>query len=130
MTNKYGTEGREATPMIKPPPRRDSFVRLSKKRKFEIKMSLKDCSYSPSHFHELCAYFDDDSELQSLKPRLLGSHTALELAAVLFEVWKVATEDQFAWFVGTFEQKMQLENEQFFDEALTKFTELCDTYEC
>ena len=58
------------------------------------------------------------------------SRLFVELAAVLFEVWKVATEDQFAWFVGTFEQKMQLKNEQFFDEALTKFTELCDTYEC
>ena len=91
---------------------------------------MKDCSYSPSHFQEVCAYFDEDSELQSLKSSLFGSHTASELVGVLFEVWKFATEEQLAWFVGTFEQKMQLKNEKFFDEALTKFTELCETYEC
>ena len=68
--------------------------------------------------------------MKLLKPRLLGSHTACGLAGVLFEVWKAATEEQFAWFVGTFEAKMQLKNSHFFDAALKKFTELCDTYEC
>ena len=93
-------------------------------------MSLSDCSYSPSHFEELCEYFDDGIELKHLKPRLFGSHTASELAGVLFEVWKLATEAQFKWFVGTFETKMQLKNPAFFDAALKQFTELCDTYEC
>ena len=57
-----------------------------------------------------------------LKSRLLGSHTASQLAEVLFEVWKCATEEQFTWFVGTFEAKMQLKNERFFNAALNQFT--------
>ena len=96
-----------------PQPRRGSFARPAKKKIVKCRMSLSDCSYSPSHFENVCNYFEEDLELKALKPRLLGSHTASELVEVLFEVWKCATEEQFTWFVGTFEKKMQLKNEQF-----------------
>ena len=79
---------------------------------------------------DVCNYFEENLELKALKPRLLGRYTASELAEVLFEVWKCATEEQFTWFVGTFEEKMQLKNEQFFNAALKNSKFFCDTYEC
>ena len=79
----------------------------------KYRRSLSDCSYSPSHFEEVCEYFDDDIELKHLKPRLFGSHTASELDGVLFAFWRLATSAQFKWFVGTFETKMQLKNPAF-----------------
>ena len=77
----------------------------------------------------MCDYFEADDELRPLKPKLLGNYTATELAYVLFAIWKTADESQFTWFVGCFEKKMQLMNVQYFDDAHTKFTELCDTCE-
>ena len=89
---------------------------------------LADCVVSGLSWHDVCSYFEEDELLHELRPCLLESHSADGLGSFLYKVWLLASEEQFGWFISTFEHNLQNRDDTFFGKALENFSKLCDAH--
>ena len=85
--------------------------------------------HSGLDWHDICEYFEEDDLLRDLRFELQDALAFAELGELLFKIWKVASEEQFSWFVGTFEENLQTKHPKFFKDALSCFNSLCDGYD-
>ena len=114
--------------MLEPPAKRRSFARarIEKKAKFEKKVNIADYVQSPSLWHEICTYFEEDELLRPFREELIQDHSMSAFGELLFKIWNIATEEQFSWFISCFESQMQEKHPKLFEEALEQFDSLCE----
>ena len=114
-----------------PPPRkRSSFARARKesvqKEIPQNKISLVSLYSSGLEWSGICEYFEEDVLLKPLRLKLLDDYSPEGFGELLYQIWLVCEEEQFSWFVGTFEETLAERMSAEFDQALEAFNKLCD----
>ena len=72
-------------------------------------------------FESICDYFEDDELLRPLGEDLNKPFTATDFGEYIFSIWKVASKEQFAWFINTFESKLWESDSEFSEKAMDHF---------